>query len=298
MITQSTNHIMMMEPVGFHSNPETFESNTYQKPDDLAPAEINHRALLEFRALRDALVEKGVVVTTALGDARSPDAIFCNNAVATFYGQKMCLYPMMAPNRRIERRGDFIGLLKKTYTLALDLSGAEERGHFLESTGAHALDRVNKIAYCALSPRCDEGLAQEWCTKMGYTPVLFHTRNHAGKPVYHTDVVMFIGSGYIGICLACVVPEDRARVAEIIRRTHTLIDLSMDQLRAFCGNALEVVGKDGQKFLALSASAHTALTPEQKTQILKHVSGFISADISTIETYGGGSARCMLLELF
>ncbi len=289
---------MMMEPSGFHSNPETFDTNTYQDVDREDANKINERAVIEFRALRDALVEKGVFVTTALGDPKSPDAVFCNNSVSTLEGAQMCLYPMMALNRRIERRGDFIHLLKKTYRLSLDLSAYEEHGKFLESTGAHALDRINRVAYFSLSARCDKDLAHLWCEKMNYTPVIFNTRNHAGKPVYHTDVMMFIGTGYIGICLDCIAEEDRAHVENMARKKHTLIPLSMNQLQSFCGNALEVIGTNGKKFLTMSSKAETALNDEQKQTIEKFTSGIISADIHTIETYGGGSARCMLLELF
>lgn len=294
---QSTNHVMMMEPLDFRFNPETEGTNQYQVKDEQSNEAIQKQAVLEFRALRDALVENGVAITSVLGQKGSPDDIFCNNWVSTHKEGRMVLYPMLAPNRRIERRNDLLEILGKSYETALDLSPYEENGHFLESTGALGMDRINKVAYIALSERADKELAQKFCDEMGYAPIFFNTRNHAGKPVYHTDVLMYIGSGYIGLCTETIVEEDRARVIAAVEKTHELVDLSMNQMRDFCGNALEVVGQDGQKMLAMSTRAYEAMTDYQLDQIAKFTSGIIHAPIPTIEKYGGGSARCMLLEL-
>ena len=182
--------------------------------------------------------------------------------------------------------------------MALDLSAHEEEGRFLESTGSLAMDRVNRKIYCALSARSDRGLAEKCAETMGFDILFFDTQNHVGKPVYHTDVLMFIGSGYAGICSECIVEQDRERVLESLSATHEIIDLSMDQLRSFCGNALEVRGIQDRKMLAMSAQAHAALRPDQTAIIEKYVTEIVSAPLDTIETYGGGSARCMLLELY
>ncbi len=289
---------MMMEPAEFHSNPQTMETNQYQTldPDDIAA--IHKKALGEFRAFRDLLVEKGVIITTARGHNVCPDDIFCNNWVSSHSDNRMVLYPMLAENRRTERRPELLKILRRYYEVALDISDYENKGRFLESTGALVMDRVNRIAYCALSARADEELARRFAEVMDFDLVFFNTRNHAGSPVYHTDVLMFIGSGYTGICSECIVEEDRARVLESISATHDVIDLSMDQLRSFCGNALEVRGTGDGKMLAMSEAAYGALNEEQKNKIERYVPEIIHSDLRTIEKYGGGSARCMLLELY
>lgn len=297
MPEQSTRHIMMMEPVDFNSNPQTHATNQYQEPNPRDVASVREASIREFRNLRDTLVENGVIVTTVIGQAGCPDDIFCNNWVSTHDGARMVLYPMLAQNRRTERRPGIVSWLERTYDVALDLSAEEEKGRFLESTGALCMDRVNGVVYVALSPRADRELAEKWAAKMGYEAVFFNTRNHAGHPVYHTDVLQYIGSGYAGICSACIVPEDRDRVLKKLSRTHEIVDLSMDQLINFCGNALEVRGRGDEKLLAMSQAAHNAMTESQKKQILKYAVKIVSADVATIEKYGGGSARCMLLEL-
>jgi len=210
----------------------------------------------------------------------------------------MVIYPMLAANRRIERRPELIGILEKSYDVALDLSEYEGKDRFLESTGSLCQDRVNEIVYATLSPRTDPELAAFWCKRMEFDLVTFHTCNHAGKPVYHTDVMMWIGTGVAGICAEAIVPEERAAVLDRLRATHEVVELGMDQMRAFAGNALEVRGEGDAKLLVMSGSAARSLRADQKDVILRHVDRIVSADIPTVERYGGGSARCMLLELF
>lgn len=297
MPQQSTRHIMMMEPADFYSNPQTMETNTYQAENDRPAADINAQAIREFRAFRDTLVEHGVIVTTALGQKGCPDDIYCNNWVSTHADDKMVLYPMLADNRRLERRAELIALLKQTYDVALDISAEELDGRFLESTGSLGIDRVNKVIYCALSPRTNEDLARKAAAALGCEIEFFRTKNHAGVPVYHTDVLMFFGTGYIGCCTETIIPEDRERIVARIQKTHELVDLTMEQMRAFSGNALEVRGTNDNKMLVMSSSGHGALRDDQRDQILKYVTKIVHSDLTTIEKYGGGSARCMLLEL-
>jgi len=297
MAEQSTRHIMMMEPVDFHANDETKETNQYQHDDPSDVDSVRSKAVQEFRRYRDTLVENGVMITTVIGQPGSPDDVFCNNWVSTHSQNQMVLYPMLAENRRIERRPGVIEVLSRTYETALDLSQFENQGRFLESTGALCMDRVNKVVYVALSPRADQGLAEQFAEKMGYQLHTFRTQNHTGNPVYHTDVLMYVGTGYVGICSACIVEEDRERIMTVIGRTHEVVDLSMDQLRSFCGNALEVKGRGGEKILTMSEAAYNAMSEDQKEIILRHVSRIVYSDLATIEKYGGGSARCMLLEL-
>ncbi|HRC27726.1 MAG TPA: arginine deiminase-related protein, partial [Alphaproteobacteria bacterium] len=298
MSRQSTRHIMMMEPADFYANPQTFETNQYQ---DTAPTDlwtVHRDSVTEFRGLRDALVSHGTIVTTALGAKGSPDDIFVNNWVSTHAGRKMVLYPMLAENRRTERRPELLEILTESYELSLDLSACESEGRFLESTGSLCQDRVNRVAYAALSPRTNPDLAKLWCERMDFRLIPFRTRNHAGKPVYHTDVMMWIGTGVAGVCAECIVPEDRAVVLEALIRTHEVVEISMDQMRAFLGNALEVRGENDGRNIVMSSCAYRSLTEPQKNTILRHVDRIVHADIPTIERYGGGSARCMLLEMF
>lgn len=296
--SQSTNHIMMMEPVAFCANEQTAPTNQYQHENPDNVASVQEDAVKEFRALRDVLVDAGVIVTTVLGQEGSPDDVFCNNWVSTYEDRKMALYPMLADNRRIERRPELLDFLSGRYDTALDLSREELSGRYLESTGAHVLDRVNRVAYCGLSARSDEALAREWAKMFDYELVTFETRNHAGKPVYHTDVMIYIGSGYAGVCLDAIVEEDRKRVRRKMEETHALIEISADQLRAFCGNALQLYTVRGERILAMSGSAYHAYTETQKQTLLGYVDRIVYSDISVIETYGGGSVRCMLLEMF
>lgn len=289
---------MMMEPAEFYSNPQTMETNQYQAPNPDNLSGIHNDAVAEFRRLRDMLIENGVVITTAIGQKGCPDDVYCNNWVSTHAGNHMILYPMLAENRRTERRPGLLKFLDRHYDRLLDLSAHELEGRYLESTGSLAMDRINGVIYSTLSDRTDMDLARQVADKLGYDIEFFETRNHAGKPVYHTDVVMFLGTGYIGICAEAILEKDRERVLARMRSTHEVIELTMDQLRSFCGNALEVRGRGDKKMLAMSGSAYRALRDDQKEVILKYVSRILHSDIPTIEKYGGGSVRCMLLELY
>ncbi len=292
--SQSTNHIMMMEPIEFHANPQTAPTNSYQHEDREGVDAIQKKAVAEFRAFRDLLAEHGVVVTTTLGQKGAPDDIFCNNWVSTLPGGKMTFYPMLADNRKIERRPELIALLKRTYPDVFDLSAHENDGKYLESTGAMWLDKVNKIAYQGRSQRSHEELAKAWCTHYGYEHYPFDTE-HRGKPVYHTDVLMWIGTNLAGICSECL--KDRA-IIDRLKQHRDVVEFTNDQMAAFCGNSLEVIGTGGEKMLVMSMSGYKTLTDAQLSLIHKHYPKVISPEIQTIEFYGGGSARCMLLELF
>ncbi len=301
-IHQSADHIWMTEPVLFHCNQQTMATNTYQSEDPPDIEEVQHRAKLEFRAFRDRLVSAGVNVTTVQGHHDSPDDIFPNWASAHVdeKGERFIIYyPMLNENRRIERRPEMKAVLERQYRVALDMSHYESQNLALESTSALWMDRVHKVAYSSHSARANQDLAREWCDFMGYKFVPFETRNHVGKPVYHTDVMMFIGTDFIGVCLECIVPEDRARVRDSLEATgREIIEIRNEQLLSFCGNCLEVVARDGSKKLVMSASAYHAYTDEQKAQFLKHVSEIVYSDLPTIQKYGGGAARCMMMELF
>lgn len=211
----------------------------------------------------------------------------------------MVLYPMLNANRRAERTPEMIELMGRTYDVALDIRDRENEGLYLEATGSLCLDRVNKVAYVALSKRTDEMLAREWGEKMGYAVETFDTLSHTGKPIYHTDLVMFIGTRLAAVCLDCMVGEEaKARIRARLAATHDVMELSMDQQKAFCGNSLEVIGGDGQSMLVMSGGAYRALREDQLDTLKKYYARILHSDIPTIETYGGGSARCLMCEMF
>ncbi|MEM7618054.1 MAG: arginine deiminase-related protein [Pseudomonadota bacterium] len=291
---QSTNHIMVMEPIDFHANPQTMATNSYQHEDDKDIQEIQNKAREEFRTFRDLLVSHGVIVTTTLGQKGCPDDIFCNNWVSTHSGGRMVLYPMLAPNRQIERRPELIDFLKGRYDDVIDLVSYESEGKALESTGAICLDRVNKIAYQNLSKRSDLELGKIWCDKNDFTHYPFETE-YKGKPVYHADVVMWIGTELAGICSDNLVSRD---IIDSLKEKRDVIEFTTTQMENFCGNSLEVVGTDNERMLVMSAAGYSSLRDDQKEQLDKYYKKIIIPDIQTIEYYGGGSARCMLLEMF
>jgi len=277
-------------------------TNSYQHEDQGAVDEIQHLALAEFHALRDRIVEAGVTVTTVLGAYDSPDDIFPNWASTHILedgSRGLVYYPMLNDNRRIERRPFMKDILERQYKVILDLSGEESRNRALESTSALWMDRLHKVAYSALSLRADRDLGKAWCDFMGYRYVPFETRNHVGKPVYHTDVMMFIGTGFAAVCFECILPDYRDGVRASLEGTgREIIEITMEQLLAFCGNALELSAKDGSKKLVMSGSAYHAYRDDQKEAFMRHVSEIVYADLPTIQTYGGGAARCMIMELF
>lgn len=297
MTSQSTRHIMMMEPAEFYANPETMETNVYQVEEDLSKDEILELALKEFQDYRDMLVANGVIVTTARGYAGCPDMIF-PNWVSTHEDGRMVLYPMLNENRRAERDPAVIEFLEKAYSEIVDMTHYEQEGLFLEARGSVVSDRVNKVGYSALSPRTNADLAKKWADTMGYDIEIFDTLSHTGKPVYHTDLVMYIGSTMAAVCAPAIVEKDRERVLERLNKTHEVLELSMEQLQCFCGNALEVRGHDDEPMLAMSSKAHQSLTDVQREMMNKHFAKLIHSPIPTLEKYGGGSARCMLLELY
>ena len=296
---QSTCHIAMCEPVKFYANPQTLADNTYQSGAEMGdlPA-IQRTAVAEMHNFRDALTSHGVLVSTYRGQEGAPDDVFCNNWVSTDQDKSLIYYPLHVPNRRLERRADIMQWLEQTYRVQADLTHYEQKNAALESTGSLCLDRVNRIAYCALSQRADRHVVEDWAQQAGYTLHAFDTQTQSGKPVYHTNVMLFIGTAYAAVCADLIVAEDRQRVIDALAQTHEVILLSEEQIGHFCGNCLEVRSTDGKRYLAMSAQARAHFTPEQLARFAALTDGIIAADIATIERYGGGSARCMLLELF
>lgn len=289
----------MIEPAVFYANPQTMDTNAYQiDEEEISYAELLQLAREEFRIYRDLLVEKGVMVTTAIGHEDCPDMVFPNWA-STYSNGQLIIYPMLNDNRRAERRPRIIDMLKQFYPKVEDWTHYEDKNLALESTASIVADHVNKKGYAGLSKRTSPELVEKWAAFTGYDVIMFETQSHAGIPVYHTDFMMYIGTGMVGACLECITDKEiRKKVKDRIQETHDLVEFTMEQLQANCGNALEVIGAKGARMLTMSKAAYEALNDAQIKTIEKHYSTLICPDLKTLEKHGGGSARCMLMELF
>jgi hypothetical protein len=294
---QSTRHIFLIEPAEFYANPETMETNVYQMDEHESHDATLKKAVQEFRGFRDMLVENGVFVTVVKGSAGCPDMLF-PNWVSTHDGKNMILYPMLNQSRRDERRPDLIALLAGTYKLQHDLRSWENDGQFVEATGSLCLDRLNKIAYAALSRRTTADAARQWAKLMNYEIEIFETSSHTDLPVYHTDLVMWIGTEVAAVCAECILPAYRESVLSRLESSRDVIELTAAQQQAFCGNSLEVLGEKDEKMLVMSQRAYDALTDQQIKKLNQYYARLLYTPIPTIETYGGGSARCLMGELF
>jgi hypothetical protein len=299
MKKQSSNHIFMIEPEVFYSNQETIDSNHYQYKNDSTENLnlIKNNALEEFHNLKNEIEKNNILVTSMKGIKDCPDHIFPNWFI-TFEDKTFQLFSMKAKNRRLEKTNEMINYLSKEYTLQDDLSEYEEKEIFLEATSSMVFDRVNRIVYAAISPRTNKELAIKWCNDNNYELVIFDTKSHKGSSIYHTDVLMYVGQKVIGICFDVILPEYRDMVREKVSRYHDIFEINENQIMDFCGNSLEAHNKSNEFFLIMSSRAHNALTNTQKNYLLKYYKAIIHSDLTTIEKYGGGSARCMLNELF
>ncbi|MDT8347564.1 MAG: arginine deiminase-related protein [Flavobacteriaceae bacterium] len=307
MKSQITDTLLMIRPAAFRMNEQTAVNNFYQ--DTTANIETaTERAQREFDAFVALLKSKGirVIVVEDNPETDTPDAVFPNNWVSFHASAEVALYPMYAENRRLERRMDVLERLEAEGFFIehiIDYSAAEDEAVFLEGTGSLVLDRVHKIAYCALSPRASEELLDEFCEDFGYFPVAFHayqTHNNQRALIYHTNVMMALGENFAVVCLDCI--DHKAEKKLLVEQLSTItakeiIAITEAQVAAFAGNMLQVKNTDGKAFTVLSKTAHDSLTKAQKNQLLKH-NELIVADIPTIETLGGGSVRCMLAEVF
>ncbi len=298
MSKQSTSHLFMIEPESFYVNEQTAFTNHYQKKaNDESPEIIAEKALEEFHKLKNKIEEKGIKVTSLKGSKDCPDHIFPNWFI-TFEDKTMQIFSMMAPNRRKEKKLSMIEHLMETYDLTDDMSHLEEKEIFLESTSSMVFDRVNRIVYAGISPRTNAVQLIIWCRHNNYELVLFETESHTGSAIYHTDVLMYVGTDIIGICFDVIKSEHIDYVKEKVRKHHEVVELSSEQIEEFCGNAIEAKNEDDDLFLIMSSRAFKALNQEQINKLLTSYKEIIHSDIPTIEKYGGGSARCMLTELF
>ena len=298
MSKQSTSHLFMIEPESFYSNEQTAYTNHYQeKVTDEDIDEITRKALMEFNTLKNNIEERGIQVTSLKGSKECPDHIF-PNWFMTFDNKTMQIFSMMAPNRREEKKLSMIEHLSKTYNLSADYSYLENKEIFLESTSSMVFDRVNRIVYAGISPRTNAVQLIIWCRNNDFELVLFETEGHTGSPIYHTDVLMFVGTDIIGICFDVINEEHVDYVREKVNSYHEVVELTSEQIQNFSGNAIEAKNESGDLFLIISSRGFNALNEDQVNKLLKSYKEIIHSDIPTIEKYGGGSARCMLTELF
>jgi hypothetical protein len=307
-MNQTTNSILMIRPVAFRMNEQTAVNNYYQKViDGLSPETVNTKAQEEFDTFVNKLRMVGVDVTVVDDtlEPSTPDSIFPNNWISFHENGDVALYPMFAENRRLERREEILDILEdKGFVVneIMDYSSAEEDGFFLEGTGSIVLDRENDKAYCALSPRADEELFIEFCEDFEYTPVIFEAFQTVGnerKLIYHTNVMMCVADTFAVICADCIDDKkERKMVLDSLKSDgKEIILITEDQMNNFAGNMLELQGADERRYLIMSASAHKSLTKKQIAQLEEHIT-ILSSSLDTIEACGGGSARCMMAEIF
>jgi hypothetical protein len=298
----------MVRPARFAFNDETAKNNYFQKKTVLSEQEseqdrIAEDALKEFDAFVKLLKANDVDVTVVQDtpEPYTPDSIFPNNWFSSHFTGELVLYPMFAPNRRLERKPHILNLLKRNmnHRKVVDLTLWESEGEFLEGTGSMVFDRRKKIAYCCRSPRTSEKVLNDFCSRMNFQPVVFDAVDKNDNKIYHTNVMMEIGMQVAVICLESIKDEnERKRVISQLNSTGKIIvDISLDQVSQFAGNMLEVKSRNGNPLMIMSASAHNSLTASQEN-IISTYNKIVTADLDTIEKNGGGSARCMLAEIF
>ncbi len=300
---QSTNTIFLVRPSSFSFKTETSISNTFQDPLSASKETIQQKVLAEFDAFTNKLTAKGIQVHI-FDDTlfpNKPDAIFPNNWISFHQDGTVILYPMLAHNRRPERREEIVTFFKNNYSVQslLDLTQYEKDNLFLEGTGSIVFDHIHKIAYAALSPRTHKELFLTVCDYLHYKPVSFHAFDNSGIPIYHTNVMMCITKNFAVICLDSIPDNiERAMLVNQLKNTgNEIVKISYEQMNQFAGNMLALQTNDNKEILVLSQSAFDSLNSTQKKEIEKYVA-LLPMSIPTIETIGGGSARCMIAEVF
>ncbi|MFH1741321.1 MAG: arginine deiminase-related protein [bacterium] len=305
---QTTDTVFMVCPDDFAYNPETAKSNVFQhRLED--PAEAQRQAVAEFERMVKTLEAAGVRVVHVHSrrDVKTPDAVFPNNWFSvhrTADGNNvLVVYPMLAPDRRAERRVDLVKEKLRSCGIVIsrviNLANYETQGKFLEGTGSMVLDRVHRVAFASLSPRTDPDVLEEFCRELDYRPFSFHSHDSGGKLIYHTNVMMSVGEEFAIVCAEAI--KDEAERSAVLGKLDNLgkkiIRISLDQTRNMCGNVLELHSRDGTKVIVMSKTAYDHFTEEQRAE-LATFGTLVPVDITTIETIGGGSARCMIAEIF
>lgn len=304
MAEQITSHILMVRPANFGYNAETAQNNAFQKNDQtISPEKIKEKAIEEFDTFVANLRKAGVDVTVIQDSPEplKPDAVFPNNWVSFHQNGAIITYPIYSPLRRLERREDILEQLSQRFEVRdrYKLEKSEAKELYLEGTGSVILDRQNKLAFACISERTHTQLLDEFCELIGYSKVIFQAVDEKGIPIYHTNVMMAIGETFVVICMDTIRDPDHAQALRRLFDLHNkeLIDISIEQMNSFAGNMLQVRNQEGIPLLVMSSQAYYSLTKTQIEQIEKHTRT-LHSPINTIENFGGGSARCMMAEIF
>ena len=290
----------MIRPLHFVFNEETAVNNSFQIKGN--PDKVTENAVREFDAFVLALQSAGVDVTVVEDspDPHTPDAIFPNNWISFHESGVYCLYPMFAPNRRMERKAEVLNVIREKfhYHQLVDFTGYESKNLFLEGTGSMVLDRDKRIAYACISPRTDQLVLEDFCKKMKYRSVVFHATDESGLPIYHTNVMMCVADRYVVICLDSIQDTDEKKLVEetILSSDKEIIRISLGQMNQFAGNMLQLENDRREKILVMSTAAWSSLLPEQKENLLRY-NRVVHSSLQNIESNGGGSARCMIAEI-
>jgi len=297
---QNTRHLLMIKPVNFGFNEQTAVNNSFQKNSN---KDVQQNALQEFNAFVDVL-RKNKIDVTVVEDSlfpQTPDSIFPNNWISFDADGSVFLYPMFAVNRRLERKPAVLEAIKSRFSVSkvFDLTKYETEGVFLEGTGSMVLDRENKIAYASVSPRTNKIVLDEFCKITGYKPITFNASDEHTVDIYHTNVMMCVAKSFAVVCLESVTDEgEKVTLLNSLKQTgKEIINISLQQLNHFAGNMLQVINEDGELLLVMSTQAYHSLSASQTNALEKHCC-IIHADLNHIETAGGGSARCMMAEIF
>lgn len=304
MESPTTNIVFMVRPAAFGFNPQTAESNAFQQAEtQLSKEAIQQKAIAEFDNMVELLRQTGVTVVV-IQDTETPvktDAVFPNNWITFHANGQLITYPMMAPIRRLERRADVIADMKNRFgfTSHLTLEEYEEQEWMLEGTGSLILDRVHRIAYACLSPRTHPDLLAIWCNHTGYTAEVFTALDEKGQAIYHTNVMMALGADFVVICLEAIADmKEREQIKRRFEATQKrIIPISFEQMNAFAGNMLHLHTSQGAPLLVMSKTAYDSLDAVQINTLQQHTK-LLVCPIPTIEYFGGGSARCMMAEVF
>ena len=298
---QTTSHLLMIRPVRFGFNAQTAVNNAFQIAD-ANQQEVEKKAIAEFdgfvEKLRNAHVDVTVVEDTP--EPHTPDSLFPNNWISFHSNGTIVLYPMFAENRRLERKPTVLAAIKNKFLIQQteDMSVYENKQLYLEGTGSMVLDRDNRLAYACLSPRTNRQVLEDFCTRMNYTPVVFNSMDEKSQPIYHTNVMMCVADRYVVICLESIPDEkEKNNVIEKIKGSgKSIISIRLSQMNHFAGNMLQIENSSGEKILVMSSQAYESLSPDQ----INELSGFntiLHSSLHTIESNGGGSARCMMAEI-
>ncbi len=304
MLQQNTNHILMVRPANFGFNEETAQNNAFQTNDtSISQSEISQKAVQEFDDFVSKLRGAGVQVTVAEDSVHpiKPDAVFPNNWISLHPNGLIITYPMYAPTRRLERQITVMDTIKSNFTVRehIDMTAYELDNLYLEGTGSMIFDRKHKLVYACLSPRTDENILSQFCKYTDYEKVVFTSVDEKGQDIYHTNVMMAMGEGFVVICMDSVKDKvENQKLRAIFERTNKeIVEISMEQMNSFAGNMLQVCNAEGEGILVMSSQAYHSLNSSQIEQLSKHTQ-ILHSSLNTIETYGGGSARCMMAEVF